>query len=154
MGIFVVKMGAIFKGFVLFWGILQVCHAGTGKVDEEEFLIVGGKPSGRGAEFAFSDKDPPKKFERFNPSVTNAIGFRYKCDDEDLYVVTGGYDMEKLAPNAKAYLFDVEKDAVRDPTETDFIFTIPVYQAASAIVKGNLLVYGGRSQSGPSDLIY
>ena len=38
---------------------------GTGKVDEEEFLIVGGKPSGRGAEFAFSDKDPPKKFERF-----------------------------------------------------------------------------------------
>ena len=98
----------------------------TGKKDEGRFLIVGGKPSGRASEFAFSQGTKALAFEKFKPDLTHAIGFHYDCNDgENFYVVTGGYDMVNHGPNEKAY-------KLRDETiiETTKKLILPVYQAA------------------------
>ena len=94
-----------------------------------DFLIVGGKPSGRASEkFAFTQPQATKAFEEFNPNLTHAIGFRFRCDDEaeDFYLVTGGYDMVNHEPSQKAYLLDNTDGTVREANE----FKLPVYQAA------------------------
>ena len=142
-------MGSYFKGFIFLWCFLHICDAdgkhfmtfpfvcsrtiflsfSTGK-DEGQFLIVGGKPSGRASEkFAFSQlkaTKPTKVFEGFKPDLTHAIGFHYRCNDEDFYVVTGGYDMVNHEPSQKAYLLDNTDGTVREANE----FKLPVYQAA------------------------
>ena len=89
-------------------------------------LIVGGKPSGRASEFAFPPK-VSKAFETFKPDLTHAIGFHYQCNDEDFYVVTGGYDMVDHGPNKKAYKLDFyDNEPVSETNE----YILPVYQAA------------------------
>ena len=96
----------------------------TGKKDEGRFLIVGGKPSGRASEFAFSQGTKALAFEKFKPDLTHAIGFRYQCPDGDFYVVTGGYDMVNHGPNQKAY--KLENDGYEEIND----YKLPVYQSA------------------------
>ena len=146
------KMGSYFKGFIFLWCFLHICDAdgkhfmtfpfvcsrtiflsfSTGK-DEGQFLIVGGKPSGRASEkFAFSQLKATKAtkvFEEFKPNLTHAFGFHYQYNDEgeDFYVVTGGYDMVNHEPSQKAYLLDNTDGTVREANE----FKLPVYQASA-----------------------
>ena len=102
----------------------------TGKKDEGRFLIVGGKPSGRASEFAFSQGTKALAFEKFKPNLTHAIGFHYQCDDGDFYVVTGGYDMVNHGPNEKAYLLYNGTNGDETIIETNDGYALPVYQAA------------------------
>ena len=85
---------------------------------------MGGKPSGRASEFAFSQGTKALAFERFKPDLTHAIGFRYQCPDGDFYVVTGGYDMVNHGPNQKVY--KLENDDYEEIND----YKLPVYQAA------------------------
>ena len=87
---------------------------------------MGGKPSGRASEFAFASQ-PTKVFEGFKPDLTHAFGFHYRCNDEDFYVVTGGYDMVNHGPSKKAYkLYTNGAETANETNE----YILPVYQAA------------------------
>ena len=80
---------------------------------------MGGRPSGRAAEFALTQE----LLEEFNIPITNGIGFHFNCNDEDLYVVTGGYDMIRHRTNDKAYIYDKKTKSVTI-SKTDFVLRI------------------------------
>ena len=97
----------------------------TKEVEQSKnFLIVGGKPSGRAAEFAFSQE----LLDDFKIDITNGIGFQYDCDGVNYQVVvTGGYDMREHQPSTKSYIFN--SGLIVSEQE----FALPVFNAAQSI---------------------